>query len=96
MVRKSAGAMPSVSAAGKPTEATGVPQPNMGHKGGLLPGIVGGIPRKTHTKMVDGLIPTACGHKMGSNGVHAVPKSATNFGTQQFGSTAYADGKIGK
>jgi hypothetical protein len=88
--------MPSVSAEGKPTEKTGVPQPNMGHKGGVMEGIVHGIARGTHTKMVDGLIGNACGHKMGSDGVHAVKASATKFALQEFGGVPFADAKLGR
>ena len=98
MVRKSAGHATkemSISTTGKPTEKTGVPQPNMGHKGGVMDGIVRGVQRGVHTKMVDGLISNACNHKA-SDGMHSVKPSATKMATQQFGSTPYADAKLGR
>jgi hypothetical protein len=94
MVRR--GNVPSVSTEGKPTEKTGVPQPNMGHKGGLMDGIVRGIARGTTTHMVDGVLKSACEHKMGSSGVHGVRPDATKTSLQNFGSVGYAEAKIGK
>lgn len=98
MVRKSAGHSTkdmSISTTGKPTEKTGVPQPNMGHKGGLMDGIVRGVERGVHTRLVDGLISNASSHKA-SDGMHSIRPSATKMATQQFGSVAYADAKLGR
>ena len=98
MVRKSAGHASkemSVSTTGKPTEKTGVPQPHMKVSHGVMDGIVRGVERGVHTKMVDGLVPSACSHKA-SDGMHAIKPSATKMATQQFGSVAYADARLGR
>lgn len=100
MPRKSAGAMSdaySASTAGKPTTMTGVPQPRMGTKHGVMDGIVKGVPRGTHTPYMDGLVKTACSHAPAmDDGLHKVAPNATKFGTQQFGSVPYADSAFGK
>lgn len=88
--------MMSVSTMGKPTEKTGVPQPNIGVKHGVLDGIVKGVPRNTHTPFVDGLVKSACEHKRMDNGIHSVKASATKFGEQEFGAVPYADARLGK
>ena len=88
MVKRSAGHTTkdmSISAMGKMSEATGVPQPQMKVKHSVMDGIVKGVERGVHTPMVDGLIRTACSHKT-ENGIHAVKPSATKVATQQFGS----------
>lgn len=95
MVKRSAGSMPSVSAMGKPTEMTGVPQAPMGAKEGVMDGIVKGVPRNLHTPMVDGLVKTACSHKA-TDGVHPVKPSATKIATQEFGSVPFGDAKLGR
>ena len=99
MPRKSAGSVAqnvSVSTMGKPTEATGVPQPHMGTRHGVMDGIVKGVPRGSHTPYMDGLVKSACTHKgKAEDGMHAVKGSATKLATQQFGSVPYQDARIG-
>ena len=99
MPRKSAGSMAnemSVSAMGKPTEKTGVPQPKMGTRHGVMDGIVKGVPRKTHTPYMDGLVKSACDHKGVEDGLHSVKASATKLARQEFGSVPYQDARLGK
>ena len=101
MPKKSSGALAksgdvSISTMGKPTEKTGVPQPNMGVKAGVLDGIVKGVPRNTHTPFLDGLVKSACDHKQMDTGIHKVAPSATLYGSQQFGSVPFADARLGK
>jgi hypothetical protein len=98
MPKKSAGTMNgvSVNTMGKPTEKTGVPQPNMGVKHSVLDGIVKGVARNTHTPYMDGLVKSACEHKGMDKGIHSVRPSATKFGEQQFGSVPFADARLGK
>ena len=99
MPRKSAGALAhnvSVSTMGKPTEKTGVPQPHMGTRHGVMDGIVKGVPANTHTPFMEGLVKSACDHKMKpEDGMHPVKASATKMATQQFGSVPYQDARIG-
>ena len=87
--------MYSVSAAGKPTEMTGVPQPRPHRPNAVMDGIVRGVSRGVHTPMVDGLVKSACGHKM-SDGLHAVKASATRMAEQEFGGVPYAGAKLGR
>lgn len=94
MPRKSA--QPSISTEGKPTEKTGAPQAHQKASHSTMDGIVKGIPRKTTTPMVDGLIRSACDHKMGSDGMHSVKASATKLGRQEFGAVPYQDAKLGR
>ena len=98
MPRKSAGAaaeMPSVSTMGKPTEKTGVPQPPMGSRGHVLDGIVRGIPRRTHTPLVEGLVKSSCDHLKPSEGIYKVAPAATKIAMQEFGSVPYAEARLG-
>ena len=100
MPRKSAGSMQnemSISTMGKPTEKTGVPQPSMGRRQGVMEGIVKGVRRGTQTPYMDGLVKSACMHKdKPEDGMHSVKGSATKMATQQFGSVPYQDARIGK
>jgi hypothetical protein len=98
MPRKSAGAMDmmSESTKGKPTAMTGVPQPKMGTRHGVIDGVVKGVPRNTHTPYMDGLVKSACDHKGVEDGLHNVKASATKVASQQFGSVMYADARLGK
>ena len=93
MVRKAA--QPSISAEGKPTEKTGAPIAHTKASHHVMDGIVKGIPRKTTTPMVDGLIRSACDHKM-SDGMHSVKPSATKVARQEFGAVPYQDAKLGR
>jgi hypothetical protein len=95
MVRK--GMVPSISTQGKPTEKTGVPQHSMGVSSHVMDGIVRGVARGTTTHQVDGVLKSACGHKMGSSdGMMGVRPNATKTPLQGFGSVNYAEAKIGK
>lgn len=101
MVRKSAGAvasgMANIATSGKPTEKTGVPQPSFAHRKGVMEGIVRGVPARTHTPMMDGLVKSACSHLgKAEDGMHTVKPSATKFATQEFGGVPYADARLGK
>lgn len=94
MVKKSAGAY-AVSTAGMPTEKTGVPQPMPHRPNGVMDGIVKGVSRGVHTPMVDGLVKSACNHKM-TDGLHAVKASATKKAEQEFGGVPFANAKLGR
>ncbi len=95
MAKKSSPGAYSVSTAGKPTEMTGVPQPPRHRPNGVMDGIVRGVSRNIHTPMVDGLVKSACGHKM-ADGLHTVKASATKMAEQEFGGVPYANAKLGR
>lgn len=95
MAKKSSPGAYSVSTAGKPTEKTGVPQPMPHRPSSVMDGIVRGVSRNVHTPMVDGLVKSACGHKM-TDGLHAVKASATKMAEQEFGGVPYAGAKLGR
>jgi hypothetical protein len=67
----------------------------MAHRKGVMEGIVRGVPKNTHTQMMDGLVKSACGHQKADSGVHKVTPNATRLATQQFGSVPYANSRIG-
>jgi hypothetical protein len=93
-MKKSAG-MYSVSTAGKPTEMTGVPQPAPYRPHNVLDGIVRGVGRGVYPPIMDGIVKSACSHKV-SSGLHAVKPSATRFAEQEFGGVPYAGAKLGR
>ena len=87
----------SISAMGKPTEATGVPQPRMSRSHSVMDGIVKGVARGTRTPIVDGLVRSAPMSKaLDSPTLRAVPNhlsvipGATHLASQQLGSIPYA------
>lgn len=83
----------SVSTEGKPTEATGVPQPPK-TRHSVMDGIVKGVPRGIHTPMPDGII-TGLMPKVNGGGL-TVAASATKMPEQSLGSVPYQMGKIGR
>lgn len=82
-----------VSAEGKPTEKTGVPQPPK-TRHSVMDGIVRGVPRGTHTPMVDGVITGLKGKETG--GALKVAASATKLPTQEFGAVPYQMSAFGR
>ena len=85
-----------VNTMGKPTEKTGVPQPKLDVRHQVLDGLVKGVPRGTHTPLVDGLITGTKAHLgQGEGFVHTTTPSATRKATQQFGSVPYQMARLG-
>jgi hypothetical protein len=85
--------MMSISTEGKPTEATGVPQP-MPTRHSIMEGIVKGVPRGTYTSLPDGMITGLKDHASGK--MMKVAPSATKIPTQEFGSVNYAVSAYGR
>jgi hypothetical protein len=83
----------SVSTEGKPTEATGVPQPPK-TRHSVMDGIVKGVPRGMHTPMPDGII-TGLMPKVSGGGL-SVAASATKMPEQSFGGGMFQVGKMGR
>jgi hypothetical protein len=80
---------------GRPTEATNAPKAMVGHSANVADGIVRGIPRGTTTKVVDGIVRSACGMMKDSPLDRTVKASATEFATQEFGSGRFAKSAYG-
>lgn len=88
--------MVSVNTMGKPTEKTGVPQPQLDRRHQVLDGIVKGVPRGTMTPLLDGLITGTKVHMgQGEGFVHSITPSATRKARQTFGSVPYQMGQLG-
>ena len=83
----------SVSTEGKPTEATGVPQPPK-TRHSVMDGIVKGVPRGMHTPLPDGILPGLTRRVAG--GGLSVAASATKMPEQAFGGVPYQMGKMGR
>lgn len=95
----------NVSAAGKPTEKTAVPQAPVRTRHTVLDGIVEGVPRGVHTPVVDGILTgmeLKASHSQHykdkkSSFISAIPvaPSMTRDPLQVYGSIPYAVGKYG-
>lgn len=81
---------PSITATGKPTEMTGVPQANK-TRHSVMDGIVKGIPRGLCPPTIDGLVSGLVGKTTGD--AMKVAPSATRIPDQVFGAVPYSAGK---